>query len=60
MVSIPQAVRYIGATKRARVSRVHRIVISSRLRLMVAMHAVRATAGSDESSSARRYPSHGP
>jgi hypothetical protein len=56
MVSIPQAVRYIGATKRARV----RIVISSRLRLMVAMHAVRATAGSDESSSARRYPSHGP
>jgi hypothetical protein len=57
IVRSPQAVRYKGAAKWARVTRARKIVASSRLRLMIAMHTVRAVADNAGSNRARNHPS---
>ena len=56
MVRSPQAVRNRGATRWARVIRARKIVMISRLMLVVAMHAVAVAAISVGSSIARYHP----
>ena len=56
MVRSPQEVRNRGATRWARVIRARRIVMDSRLMLVVVMHAVAVVAINVGSSIARNHP----